>query len=210
MGNSVLAVWPTVNMERSEGLAAKWKDQGYDTAVLIEMDHTFSNVDHKLVNTTWQGFPVAVNRACHTFKDQYEVIVIIGDDILPDPNHRANDILEAFLAHFHGSYGIMQPTGDKFGCYDIACISPWIGSDYIDTRPGPYHTGYYHYYSDAELQDVATMYGCFQQRDDLIQYHDHWSRNKLQRPKYLEPALGHYPLDKQLYHTRKRNNFPGA
>ena len=209
----VLVAWPTVDVKEANITAARWKNQGYDTALFIE--HSIeqpSNIDHYIIGD-WKGFPSAANKLCQAYVDLYDIIIISGNDLYPDTKLTAQEIGNQFMDHFHGTNGIMHPVGDKYGLIMEAAVCPWIGADYIKSvygGRGPYYEGYYHYFCDGELQDVATLNNTFWQRDDLIQYHAHWSRMHEKRPAHLMPALTNHADDQATYHARKEAGFPGV
>lgn len=205
----VLVAWPTIDEAIANKTAGKWKERGYDTAVLVEGNYTLQrNINHYIAGHEWKGFPHAANELCCQFHLLYDIIVVGGDDLFPDTNFTAQEIGNQFLSYFNGTLGLMHPTGDRYGCVDIASVCPWIGANYIKLG-GPYFEGYYHYYCDAELQDVATQRGLFWQRPDLSQYHDHWGRTGQQRPKHLMTANSCHAADKATYEARKAQSFPG-
>jgi len=212
---SVLVAWPTVDVKEANETAEEWKKQGYDTAILVEDQNIPQpeHIDHQVYIPRWRGFPVAANQLCQTFRGMYDIIVIGGNDLYPDQNKTAYEIESEFKEHFGGTFGLMSPTGDRYGLIDEAAVCPWIGSEYIDKMydgKGPYYEGYYHYFCDGELQDVAALNGTFLQRLDISQYHDHWSRNQEQRPDHLIHAKACHPVDQRTYHSRKADGFPGA
>jgi len=210
---SVLVAWPTVDVDEANITAARWKERGYDTALFTEHKIELpDSIDSSIVGN-WQGFPNAANKLCQTYAGLYDIIVIGGNDLFPDMSLSAMEIEEQFINHFHGTNGLMHPIGDTYGNVATAAVCPWIGAEYIDRvykGAGPYYEGYYHYFCDGELQDVATLAGVFWQRSDLSQYHAHWARNKEPRPAHLMPALSSHPEDQATYLARKATNFPGA
>ena len=208
----VWACFPTVHLKETNEIASLWKEYGYKVAVFVNPPFAYSKlkVDKVFIQNKWEGFGVAANILCHGVPG--DVVVLIGDDILPHPGRTAQEIGEEFKERFPDLFGVMQPTGDDYGSIKICAISPWIGRGFIEKAyggQGPYWGEYKHYYSDHELQVVATLLGAFQQRPDLIQYHDHWQRRNERRPKHLRKAKRGYVKDKQLFRRRKGENFPG-
>ena len=177
---TVWAVWPTVHPELSDKMAQVWQEQGYRVAVLVNPPHGEVDVPHAdkvVVQYQWGGFPCAVNRLCEEVPGN--IVVVVGDDVYPDPHQTASEIGMDFLERFPDTFGVMQPCGDKFGSWDKCAVSPWIGRAFIEKvydGAGPYWDEYFHYFSDEELQKVAMKLGAFQQREDLTQFHDHWQR----------------------------------
>lgn len=141
--------------------------------------------------------------------------ILGGDDYYPDLTKNAHQVMMECQEHFGGTFGVMQPTGDRYGdgYIDTAAASPWIGLEFcqrVYNGRGPMFEDYYHLYADTELQKVAEIYGRFWQRQDIKQEHKHWSRYGNARPKYAEDLYGHYQeRDKALYEARASANFPG-
>jgi len=214
MMSDVWVVWPTANIGNSITAIARWHKQGYKVAILVEdalrVRAGFLHADMVLTQPVWEGFPKAANKLCRAVPG--DVVVVVGDDVWPDPDKSAQIIAAEFFEQFPWFTGVMQPTGDKFGGTQICAVSPWIGREFINKAyggKGPYWEGYYHYYSDHELQVIATELSVFQQRSDLTQYHDHWQRHKGEkRPRYLFEAENRWESDKVLFFDRKGRGFP--
>lgn len=159
-------------------------------------------------------------RACNTLISQLIDgradalwFVCAGDDMLPDQSKRANEIAGECIAHFAGTFGVMQPTGDGYGAERIAG-SAWIGRDWclkMYGGKGPLWHEYLHMFVDSELMDAATLTGTFWQRHDLSQKHNHWGRIGKPMPKYLTEANSpqHWQKYMGLYEARKAQGFPG-
>ena len=210
--NEVWVVWPGAIPKKSIPLIDAWHDQGYKVAVLVNPPHThndLSTADRVIVQKEWKGFATAVNILCHNVPG--DIVVVAGDDMYPDQDKTAQEIATEFQDRFPDLFGVMQPIGDKYGSIESCAVSPWIGRAFITKvygGNGPYWEEYVHYYTDEELQAVATQLGVFQQRPDLSHYHDHWSRRKDKRPEYLMKALYAHANDGALFRKRKRAGFP--
>ena len=210
MGIEVWAAWPSISEETSKRCNEAWKEKGYKTMVLMDGDKkpwTIGTDSHILI-PVWKGFPYAANTLCQTALGK--IVVLIGDDILPDPQP-AQELAKRFLVLFPDTCGVVSPIGDKYGCINRCCIAPWIGRRFIQLAyqgKGPYHTGYYHYFSDEELQQYAIKKKAFHQWSDVSQYHNHWQRRNEQRPPHLLKAKSRWKEDKQLFEKRKKEGFP--
>lgn len=187
----------------------------------------------------YPGYAVAVNQLITEvmLKDpQAEWFVIGGDDVEPDPNHTAQEIADSCTKHFgvacssvtdcSCTFGVMQPTGDRFaeGSIDRICGSAWLGREFcrrINQGRGPLWPEYVHNFVDEELQNVAIKYGIFQQRPDLIHLHRHFQResDKLNSPAVARPTLEHLKAAfspegwgpyKAIFDRRKAQGFPGS
>jgi len=210
--SEVWVVWPTVHPGLSHNMVQVWKARGYKTAVLMNPEHQGdTGADVEIIQPKWKGFPAAVNVLCHAVGG--EVVVVVGDDVFPSKEHTAHELLARFLDEFPDTFGVVQPTGDGFASENICAVSPWIGRTFIEEAyggQGPFHEGYYHYYSDHELQKVAEGLGCFSQWDDVTQFHDHWQRqDKPKRPKHLKAAERSWSKDMKLFKNREARGFPG-
>lgn len=212
MKPEVWAVWPTVNISRSRQRIGEWKARGYKTAVLINPPHqelALSTADRVLVQSEWKGFPVAVNLLCRSVPG--DIVVVVGDDVTPDPIQTADEIAQSFIRRFPDLFGVAQPTADKYGCWSTCAVSPWIGRRFIQEAyggKGPYWEGYYHYFSDEELQSVATKLGAFVQWESVLQYHHHWERYTKERPQHLLEAKDRWQADRSTFFRRTKSGFP--
>jgi len=209
----VWVVWPTVNADRSKAMVDKWHGNGYKVAVLVNpgTDGDAISADKVIVQEKWKGFATAANLLCRSVPS--DVVVVVGDDMYPDPRFTAQEIARDFLVRFPNTYGVMQPIGDDFAMTKECAVSPWIGRAFIDEAyagTGPFFEGYYHYFTDHELQIVAEGMGVFQQRSDLSQFHDHWQRNGADRPEYLQEAKRRWAIDQCIFKCRSSQGFPGS
>lgn len=186
------------------------------------------------------------------FDPQAEWFVGGGDDYYPDPNKRADEIAtecESYFAKVHAgadaapgvalsvksikaalngiadrTFGVMQPTGDRWSDRQGRIIeriagSPWMGREFCRRMyqgAGPMFNGYYHNYADEELQLVAQKLGVFWQRRDLNQEHRHWARPRgdwRDAPEWAHainnPAQSDWDKSKALFAARKAAGFPG-
>jgi hypothetical protein len=191
----------------------RWHALDYHVAVLVNPPYSYTDLpdaDRVIVQEEWRGFPIAANVLCAEVPG--DVVVVVGDDLYPIPHSTAQQIRREFLERFPDSFGVMQPTGDKFGTIDRCAVSPWIGRAFIERSydgKGPYWMGYYHYFCDEELQAYASSLGAFQQRPDLSQYHDHWQRGEQpKRPKHLRRAKSQWAKDRSLFKERQRKGWP--
>jgi hypothetical protein len=191
----------------------------------------------------YPGYAIAVNSLVKQILEtdkEAEWIVTGGDDIEPDPDHTAEQIAEECGEYFvnphprtfnDGTFGVMQPTGDRWGeddpfarqrwpeapaYIDRVCGSPWMGREFCRRMyqgNGPLWPGYRHMFEDEELQNVAQRLGVLWQRRDITHYHQHWSRgnDKAQMPEFLREVSGqaHWAEAKAMFETRKAGGFPG-
>lgn len=214
-----------------------WHERGYKIALQrdqlpqfddAEISRTFPGVE-MIHFRDYLGYAEAVNflvQDVMKVDTHAEWFVTGGDDVLPDPNHSAEEIARECSEHFGGTFGICQPTGDRFagGSIDRIAGSPWMGRECclrINQGKGPLWPEYTHMFVDEELQNVAIKYGVFWQRPDLIHLHRHFQRvsddiNSLAQVCDPPPHLikvnttEHWHQSKKIFEKRKREGFPGS
>ncbi|NQU76493.1 MAG: hypothetical protein HQ546_09295 [Planctomycetes bacterium] len=208
-------VWyaiPSANLDNLRRCLKAWQEMGYRTAVLIEADEDWElDVDLILRQRGYEGYPAAVNRLYRAIGEKADIVVTGGDDIYPDPNHMADQLAEQFADRFPDGFGVMQPVGDDFHGTDRICGSPWMGRKFIRTingGKGPFWPEYAHFFCDEEMFEVCKMLGVLWQRKDLVQYHDHWSRNGGRQKPYHERAQKNWSDAAKLFYRRKAEGFP--
>lgn len=129
------------------------------------------------------------------------------------------------------TFGVMQPTGDRWGAdepwakamfpdapayIDRICGSPWIGREFarrMNQGKGPFWPEYFHMHADEELQCVAQRMGVLWQRPDLTHFHDHPRRDGISRtPDFAQEIYSapHWEASKKLFESRKAADFPGS
>ena len=225
----------------------KWRDMGYNVALWRDDLMAETPRADILAGGPYPGFYVASNCLIElALHDQScDWVVCAGDDTDPDPTKRADEIARECSERFRistgafcgpeddyeimrpGTFGVMQPTGhrwgDKQGAYiDRVAGSPWISREFarrINGGRGPWWPEYFHMGGDEELQAVAMKLGVFWQRPDLTHFHQHWGLpapgqtigHKANMPKFLERANSpeHWRQYKALFTARKAAGFPG-
>ena len=246
-----MSVWLACPSKRppaeAEPIFAKWRERGYKIAIVTD-DATWRGCDVQIIPPEYKGYAKSVNVLVEQIIKQdpdAEWIIAAADDIEPDPNHTAEEIAAECSDHFayhnstgpqmyhdtwktKGLFGVMQPTGDRWGdaqgpYIDRVAGSAWLGREFcqrINQGRGPIWPEYFHMGEDEELQAVAIQYGVFWQRPDLIQYHAHWGRPRegekmgqaSRMPEFLREANSpeHWAKYKKLFAERKAAGFPGS
>lgn len=243
-----MSVWLTIPSARppaeAEKCLALWRKQGYRIALWRDMPAWDAPSDPPcelmLVEPMYPGYAEAVNRLISqvmALDPHAEWFVTGGDDVEPDLNHTADEIAGQCSGYFRGLYdgsdrhhratfGVMQPTGDRFanGSIDRIAGSPWIGREFARRMyggNGPYWHEYTHMFVDEEIQCVAEKYGVFWQRRDLIHLHHHFQRESVAlnspaidkpRPAFLNEANSpeHWKKYQAIFKARKAAGFPGS
>ena len=212
-----MSVWYCIPSARPDGgTLREWIDRGYRVAVWRDPNAPILpfHVD-MLVQDHYPGYAKAVNaliRVVMRSDPSCEWFVTGGDDVSPDLAHSPEEVAAScknyfgpcnngpiWMAHhgivneswMSGTYGVMQPTGDRWGAdepwarknfpnapayIDRICGSPWMGREFCcraNAGKGPLCEDYEHMYVDEHLQEYAKQLGILWQRPDLIQYHHH-------------------------------------
>ena len=151
--------------QEAEKCLSRWREMGY--RVILQRDDGeasyagFVGGDAALQVRSYAGYAEAVNYLAHLVLENdpsCDWIVAAGDDMLPDPNKRADEIAqecsewfgvrpdlpwdngESISKRMHcpreSTFGVMQPTGDRDwgdrrGPYcDFVAGSPWMGREW--------------------------------------------------------------------------------
>lgn len=235
-----MSVWLTIPSKRpsdeAERILKLWRERGYKIALWIDDGDTIPfTCDLACTGGPYAGYANSVNLLIRNVLDRQpsaEWFIAAGDDVEPDLNRCAEDIVEDCAEHFGSSLGVMQPTGDRWGdCgdgkgayIDRVCGSAWIGREFarrVNQGRGPLWPEYFHMFVDEELQAVAQNYGMLWQRRDLTQIHRHWGRgpddnsNRIQdgatrMPAFLAKANSGFAEARALFERRKSARFPGS
>ncbi len=211
-------VWLTIPSAKAPAEAQAcvdlWQSRRYSVALWRDQDDAVE-CDMKMIGK-YPGYAIACNSLIKGVMQMDEGaawFICAGDDIEPDMTKTADEIAAECEAHFGGTFGVMQPTGDGHGI-DTICGSAWIGREWVKRMyggQGPLWHAYTHCFVDNELQEVAKLSGAFWQRPDLTQRHRHWSFEGKVMPSYLAEANSpqHWQKYMALYQNRRAAGFPG-
>jgi hypothetical protein len=245
-----MSVWFVIpSIRPNGGTIPIWREMGYKVAVLRQGEPIDCEV--QIPTGEYRGWAPSVNILAKWVveHDEYaEWIVTGGDDYLPEVNYNAGEIGEQCWQHFvklmtlrgegpyDSTFGVMQPTGDRWGdtpaarkqygenrgaYIDRIAGSPWFGREWVKRAyggNGPMFGGYRHMYADEELLEVATKLGVYWPRRDLIQLHKHWGRKPGDEfatmadcPDFLLPvnSAQHWHESQKLFTERKAAGWPG-
>lgn len=235
------SVWfcvPSCRPKReAEDCFRRWKALGYKIAILRQGEPIDSDlVDVQISTGEYLGWPNSTNFLCkRVLADDASIRWGVGggDDYWPISDRWAANVGFECFEYFDGTFGVMQPTGDRWGDNESSRItfgqdrgaildrvagSPWMGREWIERSyqgNGPMFDGYRHLYADEELQCVAEKLGVFWQRRDLVQYHNHPAREKgfgVYNQGYLKDLYSKeaWKKERALFESRKAAGFPGS
>ena len=221
MGEATVYVcFPSADVSRAAIAKKKWQSKGYKVSLFFDTDRESIDAD-SVVFGDYKGYWNACNKlAAGSFAKGADVVVFAADDIDPDPNHSAQKIAAEYLAKYPDGFGVMQPAGDLQGIDSSGkpaaariCGSPWFGKGWNDRAyqgKGPTHDGYFHFYGDEDLYEVASRLDVLWVRSDLTQFHRHWSWGHSQQTSYQRRnSSKHWNTDKATFAVRKAEGFPG-
>ena len=221
------SVWYCIPSKKTAAEAQKcvdlWRSMGYSVALWRDIGDDLVDCDY-IRYGEYPGYAKAVNALAKdvlAYDTACNWIVTGGDDTEPEPNKRADVIAAECNEHFNGTYGVMQPTGDRWGgerggsaYIDRIAGSPWLGREWClraHKGAGPLHPDFFHMFVDEALLHAAASQGVFWQRRDLTHYHRHWAREKGNGgvPWYLKTANGqsHWNEAKAIFERIKRGGF---
>ena len=210
-------VWfaiPSASIARARDRLPAWRDMGYRVAVLQNREQGEIPADRVIWRDTYPGWAESVNILCReVVPSDAPVVVTGGDDMLPDPDRAARELLDVFYAYFPESFGVMQPVGDPYMNAREYCGSPWLGREWIDRAyagQGPLWGGYRHNWADHELHWVARSLDVLQQDDTITQQHEHFTRTGEATPHFWKDEVAsHDQADVELFIARLWQGFPG-
>jgi hypothetical protein len=224
----VMSAWLCIPSRKptaeAQAVIDRWRARGYKAAIWRDTGDDEVQCD-LLLTGEYPGYAASVNAlVAEALKRGAEWCILAGDDIDPDPTHAPEDIARECREYFGGTFGVMQPTGDRWGAdrndknfcgsayADRVCGSAWCGAEFCRRMyggAGPLWSGYPHMWVDEELQEVATRLGVLWQRRDLTQYHNHWGRTTGRMPEYLRQANADFSRTGLIFSQRKAADFPG-
>lgn len=211
--SEVWFVIPSASPEKCRKVLPLWRERGYRTAVLQNFERGDIPADIVEWYDSYPGWPESVNTLCRSIVPaSCNLIVTGGDDMLPDPNHTAQELSSQFFQRFRDGFGVMQPHGDEFLSAKRYCGSPFIGRTWFETMyagRGPMYGGYHHNYADNELFWVARGLGALWERPDLSHFHDHFTRSGSPQPRYWDSVKSKDLSDCLLYYARVHEHFAG-
>jgi len=227
-----MSVWYCIPSARpaaeAQACVEAWREMGYSVAVWRDIGADLLDCDY-LRYGQYPGYARAVNALAAdvlAFDTACDWIVTGGDDVFPDRTKQAEAIAMELMANFGGlggSYGVMQPTGDRFadGSIDRIAGSPWMGREWCQRAHGgrgPMHADFTHMHVDEALQGAAVAQGVFLQRPDLTQLHRHFMRESddINSPAVGKPipphlmtanSASHWNESKSIFERIKRGGF---
>lgn len=147
----------------------------------------------------------AINRDMEQFKDQYDIVVLVSDDMIPVA--KGFDMIIRRDMHFNypDMDGVLwYNDGHQKDKLNTLCI---LGSKYYDRFKYIYHPSYKSLFCDNEFMEVSKMLNKVKYIDSVIIEHQHWAwgyGNMDDLYKYNEK---YFQDDQSFFHKRSADNF---
>lgn len=217
-------MFPGANRKAAEETARVWRGAGYLVAVAIDRGAVAPEGPELVVEVDYEGYYAAIRALVASVRGELGhtpgMVVCGADDISPDAVPPW-EIAAQVEARWPDGFGVMQPVGDlnrngrPFGGTGSAAVSPWIGRGWLERAyggNGPHWCGYHHLHGDEELRQVALRAGVYWERNDLCQYHAHWTRGHRDNlsPERRREIIERWAADRERYRVRLSEGFPGA
>lgn len=183
-------IWLCIPSKRADGgTIQSWRARGYRIAVWRDSGDAWPSplpAPDITLSGEYPGYATASNAVIAwvlEHRSDVRWVVSGGDDVMPDPNHSPLAIAKELDEHFGGTFGVMQPTGDRFagGSIDRIAGSAWMGREWClraNQGKGPYWPEFTHMFVDECLLRTAEKLGVYWRRPDLIHLHQHFMREK--------------------------------
>ncbi len=198
-----MSVWLAVPSAREESQSTLpiWSSRGYKVAVFRNPGTSPIRCADLVLSGDYPGYAIATNALCAEVlanDPECDWIVGGGDDVQPDMQWAPERIARECTQHFAGTFGVMQPTGDRFaqGSIDRIAGSPWMGRSWClraNGGQGPFWPYFRHMFGDEALLRTAEKLGVYWRRPDLIHLHHHFMRKSadLNSPAIPAPIPAH-------------------
>jgi hypothetical protein len=210
---------PTANPALAAECFRAWRSMGWDTFALVDGNDVLDAAILDVVNFVFRqndypGWGESFNIMARTLHE-YDWLATGGDDVWPDPMRYAETIGNELSAHFNGTFGVCQPSADRWawnknGTTAPICYAPIIGAEFArrwNGGKGAFWPGYFQWCADAELHGATE--GLLLERPDLMFDHRHVSKDGRPSPAYKTGKQHRWQADWDLYEQRRRDRFPG-
>lgn len=219
---------PVAHKDRCWENLPKWVERGYE--VVVSQDRYRFELPSGVhcvppQRDFYVGWPRSVNELVKLLLTNHDawgkppdVFIAAGDDMRPDPVLTAQQMAERYLSRFPDGFGVMQPTGDDWTdslgrIAERICGSPVFGAAWAARAyggRGPLWDGYFNFYADEELLNVARKLGVLWQDRGTSHYHDHVSRTGKPNPETWTVTNARWAEDEALFRIRRLADWPGC
>ena len=149
----------------------------------------------------------ACNRDMDKAPDEWDVVILASDDMLPRAQGWDNVIRGEFEKYFPDTDGCLWFYD---GHQSRICTMSIIGHKYYDRFGYLYHPDYISLWCDNEFTDIAVDMGKMGLYDKMLFFHDHhiWTRQADKNDALYKKNDAYFDQDKRTYMRRKAAGFP--
>lgn len=207
---------PTANHALASECFAAWRSMGWDCYAAVEGDADIANATGVIRQDEYPGWGESFNRLAREVAGRYDWLATGGDDCFPDLRHDAKTIGFKLSTHFGGTMGVCQATfdrwaWDKHGNVSPICFAPFIGAEFArrwNGGNGAFWPGYFQWWGDRELYEVAKGARLLIERPDWHIEHRHVAKVGAPSPHYKVSKHHRWQADADLFASRSSAGFP--
>jgi hypothetical protein len=177
-------------------------DKEMNSAEVFDIFGTFKNV--KFVYGNSHSKVHAINRDIEMIND-WDIVLLASDDMTPKVKGYDNVIRDKMKEHYPDTDGILWfNDGHQGNRLNTLCI---LGKKYYDRFNYIYYPEYKSVWSDNEFMEIGKILGKQTYFDEVIIEHEHpdWGYGKRDVIHQINHTNENH--DRNLYVTRKSNNF---
>lgn len=150
----------------------------------------------------------AVNRGIDTYKQDWDIIVLLSDDMICQKKGWDNQIIGEMLKYYSDTDGVLFHNDGFVGeRLNTMCI---LGRKYYERFGYIYNPEYKSLYCDNEFMDVANELKLQTYFSEVLFKHEHPANNGELADALYNSNDKHFQRDKSLYLKRKQQNFNGT
>lgn len=178
-------------------------DRTMNNSRVLESLRQWGNLRYEIIHPC--GKIGAINAGLDKYVDNYDIIVLASDDMIPTGLGWDRKIQKDMGKYFPDTDGVLWYNDGAVG-RTLNTLSI-IGAKYYRRFGYIYHPDYKALWCDNEFMDVANMLGKQQYIDEVIIRHEHpvWGYGKHDALNQRDNRL--YHDDHQTYKRRKADNF---
>lgn len=147
----------------------------------------------------------ACNRDIDTFAFDWDIVVLVSDDMRPKMKGYDMMIRKGFKKHFPDFDGVLwHNDGHQGDRLNTLCI---LGKKYYDRFGYIYHPDYTSLYCDNEFTEVSKILDKVHYSPSCIIEHQHWAWGYGKMDELYQENEKHIHKDKEVFERRKKENF---
>jgi hypothetical protein len=177
-------------------------DEEMNSPEVSDIFSTFKNIKYVYGDSTSKIH--AVNRDIETV-DEWDIVLLASDDMTPKVKGYDNIIRNKMKEHYPDTDGVLWfNDGHQGNNLNTLCI---LGKKYYERFNHIYHPEYKSVWSDNEFMLVGNILKKQTYFDEVIIEHEHPDWGYGRRDNIHRINLGNESHDRNLFTTRKNNNF---